>query len=122
MWQSNANEDFNDGKDRDMWSIGAAFGMGNNTFKAQYAVADEHDDYGAVSGDETGATKWAVGLDHKMSKQTKLYAMYSALDNDDGQSVSLTHETGHGDAGPNAGSIAGGADPSAFSVGMVHKF
>ena len=122
LWQSNANEGHNDGKDRDFWSIGAAFGMGNNTLKAQYAVADEHDDYATVSGDETGATKWAIGLDHKMSKKTKLYAIYSSLDNDDGQNVSLTNNTGHGDAGPNAGSIVAGSDPSAFSVGMVHKF
>ena len=40
----------------------------------------------------------------------------------DGQGVSQSHETGHGDAGPDAGRISGGADPSAFSVGMVHRF
>ena len=115
LWQETEDNGGTDGADQTTWGIGGAYTMGNNTLKAQYYVADEMD-----NTNDTGSSKVAVGIDHAMSKQTSVYAMYAAVDNDDAASVNVV-TSGHGDAGPAGGPELGG-DPSAFSVGLVHKF
>jgi predicted porin len=50
-------------------------------------------------GFQVDGEQWTVGLDHKLSSRTKLYATYSDFDND-----------------------AANMDWDAFSVGIVHKF
>ena len=113
LWQE---ADFTDGDSNSAWGLGGAYTMGNNTIKAQYYVADDMDDT-----DDSGADMFAIGLDHAMSKQTKLYAVYADMSNDDNAAYALGPGTGHGDNGPSGGP-ATGEDASAFSVGMQHKF
>lgn len=69
------------------YSLGVAQKFGANTAKLQYATNN------APAGDQT---LWAVGLDHDMSKRTKLFALYAD--------------------GENAGFYNG------FEVGMKHSF
>lgn len=116
LWQSEEAFGGADNMDRDVWGLGGAYTMGNNTIKAQFYSADEWD---AVN--DSDADMWAIGLDHAMSKQTKLYAAYTDMDNSDAANYHIGGAgTGHGDGGPSG--ILPGADPSAFSVGMQHKF
>lgn len=114
--------------DRDIWGIGAAYKMGNNTLKAQYYTMDELD-----SAADTEADKWALGVYHAMSKKTSVYAVYSQVNNGDAQGL-IVDGSGHGDSGlaptvtrtpvigasTTQGSV--GNSPSAFAVGMIHKF
>lgn len=58
--------------DGNAWSLGLAQKMGANTFKLQYAR-------NSVEPDDQSL--WAVGLDHNMSKRTKLFALYADGDN-----------------------------------------
>jgi predicted porin len=116
-WQQDKAVGGTDGADRDGWGLGAAYTMGNNTLKAQYYNLGELDNV-----DKTGASKWAIGVDHAMSKQTTLYAAYAAVSNDDASAINVTgNGDGHGDSGP-AGATELGGSPSAFSVGIKHKF
>jgi predicted porin len=110
----------NDGKDTDIWTVGAAYTMGNNTIKAQYGSRDEYDDTKGApgSGNETGADMWSVGIDHKMSKRTTVYAAYASTSNDD-FSTSTSWGGGHDKEG---NAPAAGNDADAFSVGIIHKF
>lgn len=61
---------------------------------------------GSVTGTD-GATQFAIGYDHAMSKTTTVYALYSKVTND------TTGSSGTGLAG---------ADPSVLSFGMNHSF
>jgi predicted porin len=54
------------------WTISGAYGFGNNTVKARYLSEDDGDDH-----------MWAVGLDHNLSKRSKVYAIYATGDDTD---------------------------------------
>ena len=119
-----------DGKDTSIWSLGGSYTMGNNIIKVQYASRDEYDDWknatGAKvtnSGQDTGADMWVIGLDHKMSKRTTVYAAYATMDNDKnsaGTSWSQGNSSSNGSAGVNSQGNAQDAD--SFAVGIIHKF
>lgn len=101
------------GADTSAWGLGAAFSMGNNVVKAQYYSIDSFD-----NADNTGASEWAVGLDHNFSKSTTGYLAYASTDNDDFSARGMSGG-GHGDV---VLPTTGGANPTGFSVGLIHKF
>ncbi len=74
-------ESIDTGNDVDTFTIGLAQKFGANTAKIQYADNDD-------------ASLWAVGVDHNMSKRTKLFAIYADGDNlgmDNGLEVGMAH-------------------------------
>jgi len=87
------------GADANLWQISAAYTMGNNTLKAMYGNNDTD-----TAADEKDG--WAIGVDHKMSKRTQVYALY--VDSEQGL------------RGDYDGTKY--TDGSAFSIGMVHSF
>ncbi len=129
-WSGISDANGMDGKDADIWSLGGAYTMGNNTIKLQYANRSEYDDWNgsngakiANSGNDTGADMWALGLDHHMSKRTTVYAAYATMSNDD-NSAGVVWGGGHDTDGVSAGtnSIGQFEDSDSFSVGIIHKF
>ncbi len=92
--------------------IGAAMKFGSNTFKIQYI------DKGTDVADD-GAQLFSVGLDHKMSKRTKLYLEYAQLNNDSASDWALAAKSGNGISAPAGGA---GTNPNGFALGIVHKF
>lgn len=86
--------------DSESWQLSASYTAGNNTFKVAYGEADEW----GMDGTHTpyavdDAEQWTVGLDHKLSSRTKLYATYSDYSTD-----------------------AADTDWDAFSLGIIHTF
>lgn len=69
--------------DGDSWQLSASYTMGNNTFKAAYGEADV---FGMVDVNAPffmdDAEQWTVGVDHKLSNRTKVYAVYSNYSDD----------------------------------------
>lgn len=119
--------------ERNAWYLGAGYKMGNVKLKAAYTHM------GSMDGQSnTGAKQWAVGADYSMSKRTTVYALYTKLTNDDDAAYSIgqggtsqptnillntrTAPGLTGGANVGLGDLAGGADPSAFAVGVVHTF
>lgn len=102
--------------DGEVMGLGATYKMGMNKFKVQYT--DRSNDV-ASGADKDDATMISVGVDHKMGKKTTAYAVYAAVDNDDGANFALGG-SGH-DKGSRPGSAIG-EEYSGFSVGMIHKF
>lgn len=100
--------------DRDAWYLALAHKMGNNTFKAAFANADDND-----VADNTGAKWFVLGLDHALSKRTAVYALYTKTDNDSGARYGLG--TG-GSSGAVVPTATTGLDPSSFSIGINHDF
>jgi len=108
--------------DATLWQIQAAYGFGNNLIKAMYGQAhlDSCADpwvngfrytctagkIGQVFGDRLNGVldqgdkhTWALGLDHKLSKRTKVYTLYTSVEDDNPD-----------------------ADWNGFSLGMLHVF
>jgi predicted porin len=99
-------------KSRDVYGAAASMAVGAaGTIKAQYAVAGKYNDL------DNSASLLAVGYDHAMSKNTTAYVAYAAADNASAATYTM-NGGGHG-----VGSLVNaGKDPSAFSVGLIHKF
>lgn len=97
--------------DNTAWYLALSHNFGNNTVKLAYANADE-------LGTDDGADYWAIGLDHNMSKRTKVYALYTTVNND----ASGTYGLGTTGSSNATGPVAAGEDPSSFAVGIKHSF
>jgi len=101
-----------DDADMSLWQVQAGYAFGNNMIKGMYGQADVDacaDPYNVgyrfycglgqdfMQNDDKSV--WAVGFDHNFSKRTKIYTLYTAVDDDNDD-----------------------ADWSGFSLGMVHRF
>jgi len=95
IYEDGDDADGTDGADEEIWQISGSYTFGNNVLKAAYGKAD-------LDATDTDPDMWSIGLDHKLSKRTKVYAVYGEHDDDAGD--------------------AGGDDVSALSFGIVHKF
>lgn len=95
------------------WTLGGKYSMGSNDLKLAFTKAG---DQGSTS--DSGAKQWALGVDHNMSKRTKVYAQYVKLSNETNAAYGLT---GAGATG-NVYALGKDADPSAWSFGMRHSF
>lgn len=94
--------------------LAGKYRLGSDTVMAAFTNSGDQS-----RGANTGAKQWSLGYDHKLSRRTSLYALYTQLNNDSAAQFNL--------ASPDASSgyanaSAAGADPSAFSVGMKHRF
>ena len=66
----------------------------------------------------SGAKQYSAGYDHKMSNRTTLYALYTKLDTDSGN----TSQLGFNSSTTSISAVGTGQSPSAFSAGMKHSF
>lgn len=101
-------------------SNGTLFGtytFGAETIKLAYTMAGKPE-IGGTEVPDSSASLLAIGLDHNFSKRTKAYVQYTGLTNEDNATYNLGAGGGYGDTITSAT----GKDPSAFSVGLIHKF
>lgn len=94
--------------------LAGKYKFGKDAVKAAFTRSGDQ-----ARADNTGAKQWSLGYDHNLSRRTSVYALYSRLDNDSAAQFSLTSIDGSTGI---AAASAVGADPSAFSVGMKHRF
>jgi len=96
--------------DADVWRINGTYTFGNNELKIAYQAGEVDDDRTASAAyDSPEYDTFTIGLDHRLSKRTELYAIYTQTDT-------------NGDA-KNAASLGAGTDDwDAISFGMVHDF
>jgi len=113
LWEM-MDGDAANGLDRDAWHLYLTQGFGANTIKVAYTTVDESQD--AASD---GADMWAIGLDHELSKRTKVYVAYAALENENSsyrglggpdRSDTLTAASATGDGVQTAGALLGCGD------------
>lgn len=109
------SDDLNGGSNvlgHNAWTLGGKYSLGSNDLKLAYTKAGDN------ATADTGAKQWALGVDHNMSKRTKVYAQYVKLSNDTNANYGLT---GAGATG-SVSALGKDADPSAWSFGMRHSF
>jgi predicted porin len=116
MWEQLEDADYVDAK-RSAGTLFGTYSFGSETVKLAYTAAGKWEK-GGTDVANSDAALIAVGLDHKLSKRTKAYVQYAAMTNENGASYTI----GGGGFGDKLGGVAAGKDPSAFSVGLIHKF
>lgn len=104
------------------WLVSGSYDIGKTTLKAQYQ--QDSDTHGNATSSE-GAKQWTIGADYNLSKRTKVFALYTVLNNDTNSNRTLGKNSSV--LGSNTGiatvsASAIGQDPKAFSVGMTHSF
>jgi len=106
-----------DSNDGSTYGVGGGFKMGNNLLKAQYLSVAATD----KATPDNGATGYAIGLDHTLSKTTKVYVDYAKVSNDPAQNANISSGyAGHG--ATNVPAVGAGTSPSGYSLGMVINF
>jgi len=96
------------GADDNRWQVSGAYSFGNTTVKAMYGQSDNANNTGTDDG-------YALGVDQKLSKRTKVYGLYTLSE------LSLRGESsGNNLTAPNTAFSQG--DASGFSIGMIHSF
>jgi predicted porin len=108
-----------------LWQVQAAYAFGNSQIKAMYGSVTRNNTrlFGATRDTTIAADNlralgrsvrddlegdrytWAVGFDHNFSKRSKIYALYTQVDDD------LNGFPGYS-----------GAEWEGFSLGMIHSF
>ena len=106
--------------DQVAYGLGAAYKMGKNVLKAQYYMTAND----APGASDIDANTLAIAWDYNFSKRTTGYIAYAATSNDDGMYEGVD-QSGHGgeiyaQAGLTDTNL--GDDPSAISLGVIHKF
>jgi len=93
---------------RDAYYVNGMYSIGAIDLKAAYGISNDGE-----SAADTEFDNYVLGVDYNLSKRTKLFGLYSAVQNSTGSKASLS-TTGY------AASL--GNDVEVFSVGMVHTF
>ncbi len=105
------------GATQSVFALGGQFNLSeNDAIKLQFAKAGEVSLSGNTSAG-TGATLFALGYDHALSKSTTVYAALSKVSNGTGAQFSATNYA-HG----GVGTPGVGKSPSALSLGVVRNF
>jgi predicted porin len=94
------------GDSRSAIYLNAAHKVGNTTYKAAYGQADDIDNQ-----QDSGASHYALAAYHSYSKDTQLYTMYTAMDNDSNATYGLKDMKG-----------VQGKTISALSFGLIKRF
>jgi len=101
---------------RNAYYFSVAHSLGNNTLKFAYAMADDID---GIS--DSGASYLAIGVSHMLQNDLELFALYSAMDNDNNGGyayISSPHTSSNG----NTALTALGDDSSVISAGIRYHF
>lgn len=92
--------------------LAGTFNTGSGAVKASYGKAGQ---LGTTVN--SGASQFAIGYDHILDKSTKLYAIYSRINNDSASMYAFTQSSAA------ASTIVGaGASPSVVSLGVKYSF
>jgi predicted porin len=93
--------------DTNYWRIAAMFPFGQHELHLNYGVVDADNDEGAM--------QWTLGYNFNITKQTKVYAFYTTVENDD---------RGNFVMGGSTNTFVGvtGASYSSIAIGVRHNF
>ncbi|MDR3391558.1 MAG: porin [Sulfuriferula sp.] len=99
------------------WFLSGKYKMGATSLIAQYANAGSDDELHSGATGNTGAKAYTVGATYDFSKRTKVYALYTKINND----TYALYNYGAGGSSPAAGAVAGDS-LGGFSLQMKHSF
>ncbi len=125
FYQNAKDQGFNEGFNSSVVGVGASAKLGKGVVKAQYYRASDLD-APAASGvnDDNGASMFALGYDHSLSKRTTVYAQYAQINNDPKGGYGLgLGAGGHSESVTTQIDASGNAkDQKGVSIGLKHNF
>jgi len=102
---------------RRAWSVPVTFGVGAGTILATYTRAQDLKVGGATLAD-SGATLWAIGYDHALSKRTSVGVSYAIMNN----KAAATYQLYTAGALQSLPAPVAGQDQKELYVGFRHAF
>lgn len=105
-------------RDRAAYAFNGAYHFGLVSLALQYQIADEHELSG--SSEDSGANLFSAGVFQSMSKDTRVYLVFSTVNNGVNSAYGLG-AAGHGQRVATNNNVPG-YGVKALSVGMIHKF
>jgi predicted porin len=93
--------------DSDYWRVALMFPFGQHELHVNFGIVD-------ADGDR-GAQQWTLGYNYNITKQTKVYAFYTMVDNDNAGNFVMGGST-------STIAAATGAQYSSIAVGIRHNF
>jgi predicted porin len=97
--------------------VGGKYNFGNDAVKLAYGKAGVQGE-GTAKIVDSGARQVSVGYDHGLSKNSKLYALYSRISN--GKGINYGFSQSSAAAASDSGGF--GSSPSVLSLGYKHSF
>jgi len=108
LWEVAERDVFGAGSvDSDYWRIAAMFPFGQHELHINYGLVDADND--------AGAQQWTLGYNYNITKQTKVYAFYTTVENDDNGNFVMGGST-------NTFIGVTGASYSSIAIGVRHNF
>jgi predicted porin len=107
LWEMAERDTFGSSVDSDYWRIAAMFPFGQHELHVNFGVVDADND--------AGAKQWTLGYNYNITKQTKVYAFYTTVDNDSAGNFVMGGST-------STVAAATGAQYSSIAVGIRHNF
>jgi predicted porin len=107
LWEIAERDVLGGSVDTDYWRLAAMFPFGQHEL---------HLNYGLVDADgSAGAKQWTLGYNYNITKQTKVYAFYTTVDNDSGGDFVMGGST-------TTFVPVTGASYSSIAIGVRHNF
>jgi predicted porin len=97
--------------DRTYWRVSGMLPVGKNEFHLNYGLAGDTD-----PGNNNGAKQYTIAWNYNITKETKVYVFYTAVDND------TNGVYGFRQASTAVGGPVAGADQTSIALGLRHNF
>jgi len=107
LWEKAERDILGGSVDSDYWRVAFMFPFGQHELHFNYGIVD--------SDGDTGAKQWTLGYNYNITKQTKVYAFYTAVENDDNGNFAMGGST-------STITAVRGASYSSFAIGVRHNF
>ena len=107
LWEHAERDILGGSVDSDYWRVALMFPFGQHELHLNYGMVD--------SDGDTGAKQYTLGYNFNITKQTKVYAFYTAVDNDDNGNFVMGGST-------STITAVRGAKYSSIAVGVRHNF
>ncbi len=108
LWEMAERDAFGGGSiDSDYWRVALMFPFGQHELHLNFGWVD--------SDGDTGAKQYTLGYNYNITKQTKVYAFYTAVDNDDNGNFVMGGST-------STITAVRGAKYSSIAIGVRHNF
>jgi predicted porin len=108
LWEMAERDTFGGSVDSDYWRVALMFPFGQHELHFNFGLVD-------TDPSDAGAKQWTVGYNYNITKQTKVYAFYTTVDNEGGGNFTL------GTGTSNITAVTG-AEYSSIAVGIRHNF
>jgi predicted porin len=107
LWEMAERDVLGGSVDSDYWRIAAMFPFGQHELHVNYGIVDADND--------AGAKQWTLGYNYNITKQTKVYAFYTTVENDGNGNFVMGGST-------NTFVAVTGASYSSIAIGVRHNF